>query len=329
MDILSTYRGKNVLITGGLGFIGSTLAIELVKLGAEVTLVDSLIDSYGGNLFNIESIKDEVTVNIADVRDEYSMHYLVQERDIIFNLAGTLSHIDSMKDPYTDLQINCVSQLSILEACRKFNPKVKILFAGTRGQYGKPDYTPVDENHPMHPTDVNGINNMAGEWYHILYNNVYGIRSCSLRLTNTYGPRHQMKHSRQGIINWFVRLILENRKVEIFGDGQQVRDANYVDDVVRAFLLAAADDCTNGEVYNLGGFHSTLIDIVSMLVEMTGQGSYELVSYPPSMQPIEVGNYVADWQKINNALGWKPEVSLEEGLKKTVEFYSLHKNKYF
>lgn len=329
MEIRSSYEGKNILITGGLGFIGSTLAIELVKMGSKVTVVDSLIDSYGGNLYNIEPVKDQVTVNIADVRDEYSMHYLVQERDIIFNLAGTLSHIDSMKDPYTDLQINCVSQLSILEACRKFNPNVKILFAGTRGQYGKPDYIPVDENHPMHPTDVNGINNMAGEWYHILYNNVYGIRSCSLRLTNTYGPRHQMKHSRQGIINWFIRLIMEGKEVEIFGDGKQIRDANYVDDVVHAFLMAGVDEKTNGQVYNLGGFHSTLADIVRMLIEIMGKGSFKLVPYPENMRPIEVGNYIADWKKINKELSWQPNVSLQEGLKKTIEFFARHKDKYF
>jgi UDP-glucose 4-epimerase len=329
MSLDAFYENKNILITGGLGFIGSTLAIRLVEMGAKVTLVDSLIPEYGGNLQNIEPVKDQVIINIADMRDEYSMNHLVQGRDIIFNLAGTLSHTDSMKDPYTDLQINCVSQLSILESCRKFNPEVKILFAGTRGQYGKADYLPVDENHPMHPTDVNGINNMAGEWYHILYNNVYGIRACSLRLTNTYGPRHQMKHHRQGIINWFVRLIIEGKKVQIFGDGKQIRDATYVDDAVDAFLLAAVSEETNGQVYNLGGYPASLVDIVQPLIEITGRGEYELVPFPPESKAIEVGDYIASFDKIKDALGWSPKIGLREGLEKTVEYYEEQSEKYF
>jgi UDP-glucose 4-epimerase len=230
INLKKAFNGKKVMITGGLGFIGSTLAYRLVEYGAKVVLVDSLIPEYGGNLFNIHGLENKLTVNISDVRDQSSMDNLVQGQDYIFNLAGTLSHTDSMKDPFTDLQINCVAQLSILESCRKYNPQVKILFAGTRGQYGKADYLPVDEKHLMHPTDVNGINNMAGEWYHILYNNVYGIRACSLRLTNTFGPRHQMKHHRQGIINWFVRQLIEGQKIKIFGTGTQIRDTNFVDD---------------------------------------------------------------------------------------------------
>ena len=167
------FRKKKVLITGGLGFIGSNLARHLVKLGARVILVDSLIPEYGGNLFNIRGIESRVKVNIADVRDEHSMKYLVRGQNYLFNLAGQTSHLDSMKDPYTDMEINCRSQLYILEACRKYNPQIKIVFASTRQIYGIPDYLPVDENHSLHPTDVNGINTMAGEWDHILYNNVY------------------------------------------------------------------------------------------------------------------------------------------------------------
>ena len=172
------FSGKEVIITGGLGFIGSTLAHRLVSYGAKVLLVDSLIPEYGGNLFNIRDIENEVEVNIADVRDVHSMQHLVQGKDYLFNLAGQTSHIDSMDDPYTDLEINCRAQLSILETCRKYNPSIKIVFASTRQIYGVPDYLPVDERHLLHPTDVNGINKMAGEWYHILYNNIYGIRSC-------------------------------------------------------------------------------------------------------------------------------------------------------
>jgi UDP-glucose 4-epimerase len=322
------YRGKNVLITGGLGFIGSSLAHRLVRADARVTLIDSLITEYGGNLANIKGIEDRVTVNIADVRDEYSMNYLVKGRDIIFNLAGTLSHTDSMKDPYTDLQINCVSQLSILESCRKYNPGVKILFAGTRGQYGKAEYLPVDEKHLLNATDVNGINNTAGEAYHILYNNVYGIRACSLRLTNTYGPRHQMHHHRQGIINWFVRLILEGKEVSIFGDGCQVRDATYIDDVVEAFLLAGASEEVNGQVYNLGGFPAGLIEIVETLIDLRG-GRYKLVPFPPESKVIEIGDYVADGTKIKNTLGWAPKVELRDGLRMTLDYYDGRRAEYF
>jgi UDP-glucose 4-epimerase len=324
-----SYKGKRVMITGGLGFIGSTLAHRLVELGAQVFLVDSLIPEYGGNLANIRGIEQTVTVNISDVRDRSSMNYLVQHQDYIFNLAGTLSHIDSMKDPFTDLEINCVAQLSILEACRKYNPAVKIVFAGTRGQYGKAQYLPVDENHLMHPTDVNGINNMAGEWYHILYNNVYGIRALSLRLTNTFGPRHQMKHHRQGIMNWFIRQLIDGQPIRIYGDGSQIRDTNYVDDVVEAMLLAMASDATNGEVYNLGGTPVSLKEIVELMIKVYGKGEYGFIPFPPDSQKIEIGDYIADYRKFQGVVGWTPKTSLEEGLRKTFEYYLRYKHLYW
>src|SRR5215471_1462182 len=220
----SRFLGKSVMVTGGLGFIGSNLAHRLVALGAEVLLVDSLIPHYGGNPFNIVGIESRVKLNVADVRDEYSMAYLVQGRDLIFNLAGQVSHIDSMQDPYTDLEINVRSQISLLEACRKHNRDVKIVYTSTRQLYGKPDYLPVDEQHLAHPTDANGINKLAGELYHILYNNVYGVRTVSLRLTNTYGPRQLIKHPRQGFIGWFIRRIVEGSEILLYGDGEQVRD---------------------------------------------------------------------------------------------------------
>ena len=213
----SAFAGKNVLITGGLGFIGSNLVRRLVELGANVTLVDSLVPEYGGNLFNIVAIADRVRVNIADVRDRYSMAYLVQGQQYLFNLAGQTSHLDSMHDPETDLEINCRAQLSILEACRKHNPAIKIVFASTRQIYGKPEYLPVDEKHLLRPVDVNGINKMAGEWYHILYNNVYGIRACALRLTNTYGPRMRVKDARQTFLGVWIRLVLEGKPFDVWG----------------------------------------------------------------------------------------------------------------
>ncbi len=327
---LSIYKNKNILITGGLGFIGSTLAHKLVDFNANVLIVDSLIPEYGGNLFNIDKIKNKVKVNIADIRDQNGMNYLVKNQDYIFNLAGTLSHIDSMKDPFTDLEINCNSQLSLLESCRKNNPNVKIIFSGTRGQYGKAQYLPVDEKHPLNPTDVNGINNIAGEAYHILYNNVYGIKATSLRLTNTFGPRHQMKHSKQGYLNWFIRLVIENKKIQIYGDGMQKRDFNYVDDVVDALLLAGASDKANGEVFNLGTSEPiSVLDSLKAIIKITKKGSYELIPFPAEKKAIEIWDYYADYSKIKNMLGWEPKVSFEDGIARTIEYYEKYKNYYF
>jgi len=323
------YKGKNILITGGLGFIGSSLARRLVEYGANVTLIDSLVPDYGGNIFNIDGIENKVKVNISDVRDQYSMNYLVKGQDWIFNLAGTLSHIDSMTDPFTDLEINCVSQLSILEACRKYNPSVKIIFAGTRGQYGRAKYLPVDEKHPTEPIDVNGINNLAGESYHMLYNHVYGIKACSLRLTNTFGPRHQMKHHRQGIINWFIRLIIEGKQVNIYGDGDQVRDVNYIDDVTEAFLAAGADKAAEGEIFNLGGTAVSLLDLVKIMIKVWGSGKYQVMPYPQENKKIEIGDYRADYSKINKTLGWKPLINIEEGLKKSFDYYKKYGKHYW
>jgi len=323
------FKNKKILITGGLGFIGSTLAHRLAKMEADIFLVDSLISEYGGNNFNINGIEDRVKVNIADVRDKHSMDYLVKDKDIIFNLAGTLSHIDSMNDPFTDLEINCKSQLSILESCRKNNRDVKIIFAGTRGQYGKADHLPVDEKHLMHPTDVNGINNIAGESYHILYNNIYGIRAVSLRLTNTYGPRHQMKHHKQGIINWFIRQLIEGQTVKLYGDGKQIRDINYVDDVVEALLQVACNEKANGEVFNLGGIPKNLIDLVETMIDVYGKGNYELIPFKDDLKKIEIGDYIANYEKIKSAVEWEPKVSLEEGLQSSFDYYEKYKEHYW
>jgi UDP-glucose 4-epimerase len=323
------FKNKKILITGGLGFIGSTLAYRLVKMGADIYLIDSLIPEYGGNNFNIDGIEDKVKVNIADVRDKHSMDYLVKGKDVIFNLAGTLSHIDSMKDPFTDLEINCRSQLSILESCRKNNKNVKIVFAGTRGQYGKANYLPVDEKHLMHPTDVNGINNVAGESYHILYNNIYGIKAVSLRLTNTYGPRHQMKHHKQGIINWFIRQLIDGQTIKLYGDGKQIRDINYVDDVIEAMLLVACSEKTNGEVFNLGGIPKNLIDLVKVMISVYGKGNYELITFNEDLKRIEIGDYVANYEKIKTTVKWQPKTSLEEGLRLTFDYYEKYKKHYW
>lgn len=326
--IETNFKDSKVLITGGLGFIGSNLAQRLVKLGAEVLLVDSLIPEYGGNLFNIAEIKERVKVNISDVRDEYSMRYLVQGQDYLFNLAGQTSHLDSMHDPYTDLEINCRSQLSILEACRKYNPDIKVVFASTRQIYGKPDYLPVDEKHLVRPVDVNGINKMAGEWYHILYNNVYGIHASALRLTNTYGPRMRVKDARQTFLGIWIKLIIENKPFEVWG-GEQLRDFTYVEDAIDALLLTAVSPEANGNIFNLGGdCVISLKDLAETLIEANGGGEFKIRSFPEERKRIDIGDYYSDYNLIKSALGWEPKVSLREGLVESIEFYRKHLEHY-
>jgi UDP-glucose 4-epimerase len=317
---LDSWRGRRCLITGGLGFIGSALARRLLGLGARVTLVDSLIPQYGGNRRNIADIADRVTVNVSDVRDRHSMPQLVRGQRFLFNMAGQTSHQDSMTDPYTDLEINCVAQLSILEACRRENPDIRIVFAGTRQIYGKPDYLPVDEAHPVRPTDVNGINKMAGEWYHVLYHNVYGIRACSLRLTNTYGPGMRIKDARQTFLGIWIRRVLEGQPFEVWG-GEQLRDFNYVDDAVDAMLLAATSDAAPGQVYNLGDREVvSLRALADLLVRVAGTGRYEVKAFPPERKRIDIGDYYAAFDRFG-ALGWAPRVPLAEGLRRTLAYY--------
>ncbi len=328
-DHRAFYRGRRVMITGGLGFIGSNLARHLVELGAKVLLIDSLIPDYGGNLFNIDGIAECLTVNIADIRQQNTMNYLVRDRDVIFNLAGQVSHIDSMRDPYSDLEINCRSQLTVLEACRNYNPEVKVVFAGTRQVYGRPDSLPVDESHLVRPTDVNGINKAAGENYHLVYNNVFGVRACSLRLTNVYGPRQLIKHDRQGFIGWFIRLAIEDRTIQIYGDGSQLRDLVYVDDAADAFLRAGASDACNGDVFNVGGDrpHSHRA-LTSLLLDVAGSGRVAYVPWPPQKKTIDIGSFYADSSKFARTTGWTPTVPLREGLERTVAFYRQHFDHY-
>jgi dTDP-glucose 4,6-dehydratase/UDP-glucose 4-epimerase len=327
---LNEYVGTNVLITGGLGFIGSSLARALVGLGAKVTLVDSLISQYGGNPFNIEDIRDQVTVNVCDVRDPFALAYLLKGQDYLFNLAGQTSHLDSMNDPMTDLEINARSQLFILESCRKACPEIKVVFASTRQLYGKPAYLPVDEKHPIRPVDINGINKLAGEWYHLLYNNVYGIRACALRLTNTYGPGMRVKDARQTFLGIWVRSLIEGKPIKVFGDGLQLRDFNYVDDCVEALLLAGAAENTNGMVYNLGSKEVIgLKALAEMMVNLGFGGEYEMVPFPPERKVIDIGDYYSDFSLISEALGWHPKIDLREGLQKTVEYYQENHSQYW
>jgi UDP-glucose 4-epimerase len=300
----------------------------LVELGAEVLLVDSLIPEYGGNLFNITEIQNKVRINISDVRDEHSMHYLIQDQDYLFNLAGQTSHMDSMQDPYTDLEINAKAQLFILESCRKYTPKIKIIFASTRQIYGKPDYLPIDEKHPLRPVDVNGINKMAGEGYHILYNNVYGIRTSVLRLTNTYGPRMRIKDARQTFLGLWIRFLVEKKPFEVW-EGHQLRDFTYVEDAVDALLMAAQRDEADGHVFNLGGdCVISLKDLADMVIDVNGGGDYIVRPYPPDRRRIDIGDYYADFSRIRSVLDWKPTVPLRVGLAKTLEFYRKYLEYY-
>jgi UDP-glucose 4-epimerase len=328
-DYSQFYRGRRVMITGGLGFIGSNLARQLAALDAQVLIIDSLIQDYGGNLFNIRGIEDRVRVNIADIRQQSTMNYLVRDHDVIFNLAGQVSHIDSMQDPYTDLEINCRSQLSLLEACRRNNPGVKVVFAGTRQVYGRPDSLPVSESHLVRPTDVNGINKAAGEYYHLVYNNVFGVRACSLRLTNIFGPRQLLKHNRQGFIGWFIRQVIEDREVQIYGDGRQVRDFVYVDDAADAFLRAGVSDVSNGQVFNVGGSEQiALRDLVELLIQIAGSGRYRFVEWPPDKKAIDIGDFTTDSTLIAHTLGWKATTTLRDGLARTIRFYREHLAQY-
>ncbi|BCT91751.1 NAD-dependent epimerase [Lysobacter helvus] len=321
------WKDARVLITGGIGFIGSNLARRLVAQGAHVTLVDSLIPQYGGNLRNIEDIRDRVTVNISDVRDQHGFRALVRGQDYLFNLAGQTSHQDSMSDPFTDLEINCTAQLAILEACRAINPAIRIVFASTRQMYGRPDYLPVDEAHLLRPTDVNGINKMAGEWYHILYSNVYGVRSTALRLTNTYGPGMRIRDARQTFLGIWIKLALEGAPFSVWG-GEQLRDFNHVDDVVDAMLLAATDDRAIGQVYNLGDSEVvSLKALADLLVDANGGGDYQLQAFPEERKRIDIGDYYADFSRFA-ALGWTPRVRLAEGLRSTLAYYRTHLSDY-
>jgi UDP-glucose 4-epimerase len=321
-------RGKRILIAGGLGFIGSNLASRLADLGSDVLLVDSLIPEYGGNWFNIAGIEHRVTVNVSDVRDEESLGSLVRGCDYLFNLVGQTSHLDSMQDPFTDLEINCRAQLSILEVCRRCNPTVKIVFTSTRQIYGRPEYLPVDEKHLLRPVDVNGINKMAGEWYHILYNNVYGLRAAALRLTNTIGPHMRIKDARQTFVGVWLRDLLQGRPIDVWG-GDQLRDFSYVDDVVDALLLAALSNDANGQVFNLAGDQViTLKNLAALLIEIEGRGQMAVRAFPEDRRRIDIGDYYADSSLIQRVLGWQPRVPLREGLRRTLVFYREHLENY-
>jgi UDP-glucose 4-epimerase len=329
MNLADAFHGRNVLVTGGLGFLGSNLAIELVRHGAHVTLLDSLIPQFGGNVFNIEPVRKRVAVNISDMRDANSLDILVRDQDYIFNLAGQVSHGDSMRDPQLDLGVNCVSTMNLVEACRRHNPTARILYTSTRQVYGRPQKLPVTEEHPTVPIDVNGINKLAAEYYHLLYHSTYGIRSTVLRLTNTFGPRQQIRGNRQGFATIFLRLALRGETISLYGGGQQIRDFNYVDDVVKAMLLAITNPKCLGQVFNLGSTRAySLVQFVETLKKFC-KFDVASVPFPDDKKIIDIGDYYGDFSKFRGLTGWQPEVDLHEGLEKTIAFYREHKEVYW
>lgn len=317
-------KGKNVLVTGGLGFIGSNLAIKLVELGANVTIIDSLTDFCGGNRFNIHTVKDKIRLELIDIKDE-GVKELVKDQDLIFNLAGHTGHAQSVKNPLKDYEINSYAQVKFLETCRKHS-NAKIIYAGTRAQYGRILYVPVDEKHPLNPVDVNGINKTTAEKYHLLYSKYYGIKSVSLRLTNVYGPRHYMKDNRFGFLNWFIRLAMDDKLITVY-DGKQLRDFNYVADVVSAFLKAA--DLKEG-VFNIGsGNPISVLDLAKLTVEAAKKGKIEIKGFTEERKQLEIGDYYTDFSRFKEETGWTPKVGLKEGLQKTVDFYAQNKALYW
>lgn len=330
MDELKEYKDKNILITGGLGLIGSTIANKLVKLGSKVYILDAKIPIYGANFFNINDVKDNIEVEIGDIRDRDRINQIVQGKDIIFNLAGQVDYTYSLDEPHYDLDINCRGHLNILEACRRYNKDAVVLFSGSRMQYGKIEYNPVDEKHPTNPLSIYGVHKLTGEKYHLAYNNHYGLKTIMFRIANPYGPRSQMKHYKYSIINWFIRLAMENKKLTIYGDGSQMRDYIYIDDVADAFIQSAINKNAFGEVFNLGsGVGTRFIDMVHTIVDTVGKGEIVNVPWPAEWKNVETGDYISDISKIKNAIEWEPKIPLKEGIKKTYDYYKYNKSFYW
>jgi UDP-glucose 4-epimerase len=325
---LERYQGKSALVTGGLGFIGSNLVRRLVEGGCRVSVIDALIPQHGGDLYNLADVAERANVVVADMRDDAALRHLVRGQDYIFHLAGQISHGDSMRDPELDLAVNCTATIKLVEACRALNPSAILVNTSTRQVYGTPRYLPVDEAHPIDPVDVNGINKLAAEYYHVLYHRVYDLRSVVLRLTNTYGPRQQIRNERQGMTGVFLHRALRGDVLRLFGTGEQLRDFNYVDDVVDALLLAAMEPSCYGKVFNLGSpDRHSLLEFVGILRDLCGAKS-EVVPFPADRKIIDIGDYYGSFARFQDATGWVPRVSLTEGLRRSVAFFEEHKSHY-
>lgn len=324
------FKGKSVLITGGLGFIGANLSIRLVELGAKVTIVDNMMPRLGGNLFNVKEIADHIHINFSDVRDSHSMDYLVKNQEYIFHLAGQVNHVDSIRNPIQDLDINCRGTLVLLESCRKYNRETKIIFAGTRGEYGASVKLPVAEDHPTNPKGIYAVTNLSAEKMVLVYDDVHKLHGVCLRITNTYGPRHQMAHDEYGVLNWFIRKAIDDEVVPVFGDGHILRDFLYVDDLVECFLKVATCSAAFGEVFNVGtGIPISFIDLAKKIVKIAGTGKVAFTEFTKERKEVEPGDYYTDITKIRKVVGWEPKTSLEEGIRKTIEFYRKYKKEYW
>lgn len=323
-----SFQGKEVLITGGAGFIGSNLALRLVEDGAKVTVLDAMLPSAGGNLFNLRPCRDAVRFVQLNMREGGALPEIVRDKEYIFNLAGQVSHQDSIADPISDMESNICSALNLLEACRHHNPEARVIYTGTRQVYGRPKYLPVDEAHPLNPVDFNGISNLAGEEYHLLYSNIFGIKTVCFRLTNTYGPRLLIKHPRQGFIGWFVNRALMGQPIHLFGGGKQIRDLNFVEDVVDALLLAITEERCLGKVFNLSGERADLFSVASQLVGLTGKGRVVSVPFPEDLKIIDIGDYYCTSRCFSDLTGWIPKVGLDEGLKRTMAYYQENRSHY-
>jgi len=324
------FQGKRVLVTGGLGFIGSNLSARLVELGAKVTIVDNMMPRLGGNLFNVKEIMDHIQINFSDVRDEHSMDYLVKNQDFIFHLAGQVNHVDSIRNPIQDLDINCRGTLVLLESCRKYNQEVKVIFSGTRGEYGASVKLPVGEDHPTNPKGIYAVTNLSAEKMVLVYDDVHKISGTCLRITNTYGPRHQMAHDEYGVLNWFIRKAIDDEVLPVFGDGHILRDFLYVDDLIRCFLQVATCPAAYGEVFNVGtGIPISFIDLAKKIVEVAGTGKATFAEFTKERKEVEPGDYYTDISKVRKVVGWAPQTDLKEGIKKTIAFYRKYKKEYW
>lgn len=327
---LDCFRGKHVLITGGLGFLGSNLAIQLVGLGAQVTLLDAMLDDHGGNLFNVAPIQDRVTINFSDVRDEGSLKYLVRGKDYVFHLAGQNDHVLSLTNPFPDIDINIKGSAILLETCRRVNPGARLVYSGTRGEYGRAVMLPVGEDQPMHPRGIYELSSLTAQQLFQIYHDNHGVPSVTLRLTNIYGERAQMKHSRFGVANWFIRLAVEDETIPVFGDGSLLRDFVYVQDAVDAMLHCAATEAAYGQVFNVGNNRaSSFRELAETVVRVAGSGRWEFAPFSPERAAQEPGDFCSDIRKIGRVVGWQPTTSLEDGIRQTVDYYRQYKAHYW
>jgi len=325
---LNHFKNKHVLITGGLGFIGSNLAIRLHELGAKIEIIDALIPSHGGTLFNINPIEDYLTIHTFNLSEfQCDFQEIISKQDFIFNLAGQSNHWDSMEDPLSDLEHNCMVNLRVLEHTRRYNPKARIVFTSTRQVYGRPVTLPVNESHPVNPIDINGIHKATAEQYISLYNSIYGLKSTTLRLTNTYGPRMRIKDANQTFLGYWIRSVLEKKEMCVW-DGSQLRDLNYIDDVIDALLLCATQDKAIGKVYNLGSHENTNLKALATLISTIYPASIKIMDFPANRKVIDIGDYYSDFKLINSDLTWTPKVELKEGLTKTILYFKQYFEHY-